>query len=129
MFRARRPVRRLMTRGSRLCWVMLVPRQRTSNCFAVRLATWPLILQSQHSGRVKESGCRASDCSTATARTIAPRSPHGTEDHRRLRSRTRNESVICFPSELEVDELAPAELARQHEGVEAGRVEDAADVP
>ena len=32
-------------------------------------------------------------------------------------------------SELEVDELAAAELARQHDGVEARRVEDAADVP
>ena len=48
--------------------------------------------------------------------------PNGQRDRRKRPDRR-------VGSELEVDELLAAELAPEHDGVEAGRVEDAADVP
>src|SRR5579883_711008 len=42
---------------------------------------------------------------------------------------TGESDPLAWASELEVDELAPAELASEHEGVEAGSVKGAADVP
>src|SRR5690349_12144949 len=104
---------------------MLSPKHRTSHFVARRAAWCALNLQLVAMLVVKSaSSCRRTDASAAATSPSMPIRPQG---HAPRRGRGGGSPMAA--SELEVDELAAAELARQDEGVEARRVEARPHVP